>query len=318
MFDVKTVFFLVYDRMRCAMINLVKMLMPLLAVVCFAGAEPPYREAHAVMAQKDKLLGTNILTHGVVDSLEKDGASNVTFFMKLEGGLYCRVQRSVFNEAKGASAKFKSASGTTELKLERYEKLLLVSGTDVIVRGVLKKDMKRWILDKANILGCSEYLTRNVLSSKCYGKAQSCLSYCTVCGSGLPAGVVRFDEGPLLKLEPKTELKPEPAPELIREPKPEPVPKPKPVPAKPPIPELKPEPELIREPQPLPEPKPKPEPVQQHILLKGYTLLYNGRKVSGDDAAGFSRERAVQNLNWNRKNKPHLNVEGYFDGEKLP
>lgn len=302
------------------MINLVKMLMPLLAGVCLAGAEPPYKEAQAVMAQKDKLLGTNILTHGVVNLLEKDGARNDTFFLKLEGGLYCRVQRSVFKEAKGASAKFKSASGTNELTLERYQNQLLVSGTDVIVRGVLKKEMGRWILDKATILGCSEYYARDALSSKCRGKALSCFSYCAVCGSGLPEGVVRFDESPLLKLERRPELKPEHAPELVRAPQPVPELNPKTDPAKPQIPELKPEPtpKLIGEPQPLPEPKPKPEPANPHILLKGYTLLYNGRKVSGPDAAGFSRERAVQNLNWNRKDKPHLNVEGYFDGEKLP
>jgi len=57
---------------------------------------------------------------------------------------------------------FQSIS-TTVLKISYDDVLVLNQGTDVIVRGMLKNGMNKWILDKAVIRGCSDDTVRNLL-----------------------------------------------------------------------------------------------------------------------------------------------------------
>lgn len=48
----------------------------------------------------------------------------------------------------------------------------------------------------------------------------------------------------------------------------------------------------------------------------GYELFFDGRRVGHEPK--FTRKQAVENVDWNRKNQKGKNVEGRFDGERLP
>lgn len=47
----------------------------------------------------------------------------------------------------------------------------------------------------------------------------------------------------------------------------------------------------------------------------GYELYFNGKRVSGSDAAGYTREQAQENCRWNVQNKPNLVIRCAYNGE---
>lgn len=49
----------------------------------------------------------------------------------------------------------------------------------------------------------------------------------------------------------------------------------------------------------------------------GYQLYFNGKLVSGPDAAYYTLQQAQDNCNWNRKTKPNINVQCVHNGQNL-
>jgi hypothetical protein len=46
----------------------------------------------------------------------------------------------------------------------------------------------------------------------------------------------------------------------------------------------------------------------------GYRLYFDGRKVSGPDAPGYTRRQAEENCAWNVRTKPGLSIRCTYDG----
>jgi hypothetical protein len=46
----------------------------------------------------------------------------------------------------------------------------------------------------------------------------------------------------------------------------------------------------------------------------GYRLYFDGRKVSGPDAPGYTRRQAEDNCAWNVQTKPGLSIRCTYDG----
>lgn len=135
-----------------------------------AHAAPAYREVAEVMLDCDYLTNQTLSVHGIVDRLEKDGLSSTTFILVLQDGLRCRVSRSAFKAPGDQKRKvlFKTI-GANDLHVEINQKELLGQGTDVIVRGTLKKEFSKWVLDKSVIRGCGDPDARSALNVQCMG-----------------------------------------------------------------------------------------------------------------------------------------------------
>jgi len=46
----------------------------------------------------------------------------------------------------------------------------------------------------------------------------------------------------------------------------------------------------------------------------GYRLYFDGRKVSGPDAPGYTRQQAEENCAWNARTKPGISVRCTYNG----
>jgi len=56
-------------------------------------------------------------------------------------------------------------------------------------------------------------------------------------------------------------------------------------------------------------------PGQEKPRTVGYQLYFDGKLVSGSDAAGYTREQAEANCRWNIQTKPHLAIRCVYNGE---
>lgn len=63
-------------------------------------------------------------------------------------------------------------------------------------------------------------------------------------------------------------------------------------------------------------PTPAPPAAPPHAQ-RGYQLYFDGKLVSGPDAASYTRQQAVDNCAWNRRTKPHLRIECVYEGHAL-
>ncbi|OGV83880.1 MAG: hypothetical protein A2340_12170 [Lentisphaerae bacterium RIFOXYB12_FULL_60_10] len=138
----------------------------------------PYISVEAFQGEAESLKNQTVSVQGIVTSLIKDGVSGSTFMLVLEGGLRCRIPRQPF---KSYDFKFQ---GADNLSLERNGATALPQGTDVIVRGMVKKEMSRWILDKCSFRGCGDQGVRSLLRLSCGGPCNRTQGYdvCTICG----------------------------------------------------------------------------------------------------------------------------------------
>lgn len=173
----------------------------LVAVSSVAWAQRPYKEVDAVFAATNDLKGRSILVHGTVDRIAKDGLSATSFLVILEGGLKCRVSRDAFLRSSSEVATHAVGGGRVrdntdsrgkvlfnsarmgDLRIERDGTLMLSRGTDIILRGTLKKESTRWTLDRAIIVGCRDATVRSLLGITCEGPC-TCSEYykmCSVC-----------------------------------------------------------------------------------------------------------------------------------------
>ena len=146
---------------------------------CIAFAQVSHKDVESVLPEIATLEGQLISVHGLIDKLEKDGMSTATVIIILDGGLKCRISRDVFKSRKTSSRK---GSGQTEqsfvfrnvgkngLKIECRGNLIFNQGTDVVIRGTVKKEMNAWLLDRAVIMGCGD---RNVCSALDIGGIQN-------------------------------------------------------------------------------------------------------------------------------------------------
>lgn len=131
-------------------------------------------EAERAMKESASLAGKLLTVHGIVEKLDKDGMSANTFIIVLEGGLRCRISRDVFQRKqttlreKNKSFVFNTAR-LDGLRIENEGMQILPPGTDVIIRGTLKKEMSRVILDRGVIQGCRDSAVRKALEIQCEG-----------------------------------------------------------------------------------------------------------------------------------------------------
>ena len=149
----------------------------------------PYKETAEVTSNYETLDKQLLSIHGIISEVTKDNMSATTYLVELEGGLKCRLSRDALKSqskkynGKPIPVKFQSV-GTSGLKISYDDVLILNQGTDVIVRGTLKNEMKKWILDKAVIRGCSDDTARDLLGAKCGGPCTHGYYYyrhCTIC-----------------------------------------------------------------------------------------------------------------------------------------
>lgn len=149
----------------------------------------PYKETADVISNYETLDKQMLSVHGIISKITKDNMSARTYLVELEGGLKCRLSRDALKSkrkkpnGKPIPIKFQSV-GTNGLKISYDDFMILNQGTDVIVRGTLKLEMKKWILDKAVIRGCSDDTARDLLGVKCGGPCTHGYYYyihCTIC-----------------------------------------------------------------------------------------------------------------------------------------
>lgn len=149
----------------------------------------PRKETADVIANYETLNKQMISVHGIISEVTRGSMSVTTYLIELEGGLKCRLSRDALKSqgkkynGKPIPVKFQSQS-TTGLKIFYDDVLVLNQGTDVIVRGMLKNEMNKWILDKAVIRGCSDETARNLLGVTCGGPcthAYYFYTHCTIC-----------------------------------------------------------------------------------------------------------------------------------------
>jgi len=84
----------------------------------------------------------------------------------------------------------------------------------------------------------------------------------------------------------------------------------------------RPKPEPVSKPAPKSRSKPEtaPKPVPKDVKVDksvGYELYFDGKLVSGPDAAHYTRQQARENCDWNMQSKPHLHIRCVYNGKVL-
>jgi hypothetical protein len=159
------------------MTKIARLMVLMFAISGTAFAETPYKEVEAVIPEITNLVGQVVSVHGLINKLDKDGMSASTVIISLDGGLNCRISRDAFKNRKRSSEKtervfvFKpvSTAGKNEIRIDYQGKQILIQGTDVIIRGTVKKEMNKYILDRAVIKGCSDSDAREGMDIQCGG-----------------------------------------------------------------------------------------------------------------------------------------------------
>jgi len=126
---------------------------------CIALAQESHRDVESVLPEMTNLVGKLISVHGLIDKIEKDNISAATFIIILDGGLRCRISRDVFKKMKTVYR----AVGKNDLKIECLGNPIFNQGTDIVIRGTVKKEMNACILDRAVIMGCSDSSVCSIL-----------------------------------------------------------------------------------------------------------------------------------------------------------
>jgi uncharacterized protein YdeI (BOF family) len=159
--------------------KVMRLILIVFAASGIALAGKPYQEAETLMPELGNFEGKIVSVHGLIDKIEKDGMSADTLIITLDGGLRCRVSRDAFKNRRLFA--FKSGS-KNDLKIEYQGRQILNQGTDVIIRGTVKKETNKWVIDRAVIRGCSDSDARNGMDIRCEGPCTQTYRYYHQCG----------------------------------------------------------------------------------------------------------------------------------------
>lgn len=172
------------------MIRITQLMVLVFAISGTVFAEMPYKESEALLAEIATLEGKVVSVHGLIDKLVKDGISSETIIVTLDGGLKCRISRDAFKNIKTGrkdqQRRFTFKYSVNGVEIDFNGKQILNQGTDVIIRGTVKKEMNAWIIDRAVIKGCSDPDVRNGMDLTCGGPCSRVSNYdyydkCTIC-----------------------------------------------------------------------------------------------------------------------------------------
>ena len=168
------------------MTSIARMMVLICLIPLGALAQKPYQEIDEIPALSNFVAGTMIALHGIVEKAERDGASANTFLLVLEGGLKCRIsmdQAKIKSKDRNRKGLKFTTRGMNSYVLEFDGEQIFSQGTDVIVRGTLKKGMSTLLLDKAVVRGCSEKAVRKAFQIDCGGPCSTThyWSNCNVC-----------------------------------------------------------------------------------------------------------------------------------------
>ena len=119
-------------------------------------------------------LNKSVLVIGEVDHIEKDGMSGSAFLVVLEGELRSRISKDTLqNKMKGGGLTISGGSLGKEVGIyvnmgmsgtsSRNVKIL-ERGDKVAIKGIVKKEMKNIILDKATIKDTDSLALRRILN----------------------------------------------------------------------------------------------------------------------------------------------------------
>lgn len=150
----------------------------LLAALCACAAE--IIPAETLGGSNTVTRGTAVCVRGTVAGFARDGLSSSAILMDLDGGLRCRISRAPFrdNRVTGARCSVKTETGGRTL-IELNGREILAQGCTVLLRGTVKDEMRRVVLDKASLLGCSDKTAREFLRLSC--RAACAPEPCPVC-----------------------------------------------------------------------------------------------------------------------------------------
>jgi hypothetical protein len=114
-----------------------------------------------IVESAEDLNGQVVTVAGVIVRSEKDGLSGNTFMLVLEGDLKCRLSKELL-EGRGRKIDLRS-KGQDEIGVYLKGERVLAHGEDVVVRGTLKQEMKKPVLDKVVIKATSNRILRKAL-----------------------------------------------------------------------------------------------------------------------------------------------------------
>jgi len=115
----------------------------------------------ALARRIDEFEGQEVLVIGTIRKLERDRMSRTTLMLELEGGLFARIPFQPFYRTGQKIEIQERQMGDPGLYIN--QRRVLQTAERIALRGVVKKEMNRWILDQTAILKASHSLVAGTL-----------------------------------------------------------------------------------------------------------------------------------------------------------
>lgn len=131
------------------------------SLLAFAQEQSSPRLKPEQIVGNPSFLGQTVECVGVVDRVERDGLSATTFFVVLEGDLYCRLLIEPLRAGKRKVNFKKLTTGVVGVYVD--ETRVFVPGEELVIRGRVVQEMRRTVLDRTTVKEASSLHLRIIL-----------------------------------------------------------------------------------------------------------------------------------------------------------